>query len=413
MQIIASHLLASAALFGNCLAHFNFEALVVNGQTTQPYEYVRRVTNSNSPVTSVDDPNLRCNVGGSNGTWSGTKTYSVNAGDSLGFTINPSIGHPGPVSVYLSKATGNVSAYDGSGDWFRIFEAGADANSQGLQWKDSGATVVNFTLPNDTPAGDYLVRGDAIALHGAEAVGGAQYYMGCAQISVASQSTSTVDPGYLTKIPGVYIDDEPGIVINLYYPIPTVYYMPGPAVWPDTSTSLVGNATVNKGLDGTFPNGVGTGNSSTSIPSSVASAAGSSTAAVSSVSLAPTSPLSSALAAVTSTPSSIISNSDSFPTLTAAGGTGVTPPAGGPAPTGTAPSGIASSFSSIISALPTSLLSAPAPTATATTSDGTAISTAGMTMAELLDLLEQVLEALFSGSQGVPARKGRRHARQF
>lgn len=138
-------LLASATLYGFVMAHFNFEALIVNGVTTQPYEYVRRVTNSNSPVTSVDDDNIRCNVGGSNGTWSQTKTQAVNAGDKIGFTINQNIGHPGPMNVYLSKDTGSdLSAYDGSGDWIKIYYEGADANSAGLQWSAAGATTVVF-----------------------------------------------------------------------------------------------------------------------------------------------------------------------------------------------------------------------------------------------------------------------------
>jgi hypothetical protein len=64
-------------------------------------------------------PDLRCNKGA---TSAGTKTYDVKAGDKVGLKLfnNEFIEHPGPGFFYLSKAPGNVSNYDGSGDWFKV-----------------------------------------------------------------------------------------------------------------------------------------------------------------------------------------------------------------------------------------------------------------------------------------------------
>jgi hypothetical protein len=48
----------------------------------------------------------------------------------------------------------------------------------------------NFTIPKSTPSGQYLVRGEQIALHLAETYQGAQFYLGCAQINVRHFMTS-------------------------------------------------------------------------------------------------------------------------------------------------------------------------------------------------------------------------------
>lgn len=49
-----------------------------------------------------------------------TSTYSVSPGDNVGFTVNAAISHPGPLSVWMSKAPDGTAAneYDGSGDWY-------------------------------------------------------------------------------------------------------------------------------------------------------------------------------------------------------------------------------------------------------------------------------------------------------
>lgn len=57
-------LLAAAAFLPAVLAHYNFEALIVNGNVTDPYEYVRKTNNSNSPITDITSSNMICNSGG-------------------------------------------------------------------------------------------------------------------------------------------------------------------------------------------------------------------------------------------------------------------------------------------------------------------------------------------------------------
>lgn len=38
-------------------------------------------------------------------------------------------------------------------------------------------------------------------------------------------------PGPLVAFPGAYKSTDPGLMLNIYYPVPTSYAMPGPKVW--------------------------------------------------------------------------------------------------------------------------------------------------------------------------------------
>lgn len=68
---------------------------------------------------------------------SSTSTYTVAPGDNVGFTIDAAISHPGPLSVWMSKAPDGTAAneYDGSGDWFKVYELTYyEITSAGIQW---------------------------------------------------------------------------------------------------------------------------------------------------------------------------------------------------------------------------------------------------------------------------------------
>lgn len=91
----------------------------------------------------------------------------------------------------------------------------------------TGLTEVSVTVPSCVEDGDYLLRVEHIALHSASSVGGAQIYIGCAQITVTGGS-GTLNTGNLVSIPGAYSADDPGILFQLYWPLPTSYINPGP-----------------------------------------------------------------------------------------------------------------------------------------------------------------------------------------
>jgi hypothetical protein len=252
-----SALLAVAALLPSAFAHYNFESLIVNGEATEPYQYVRRTKNANSPVEDVTSLDMVCNVGGIDAdTMAATETRTVKAGDQLGFKVNAELGHPGPQAVYMSKAPTTANAYKGDGDWFKIYELTySEITAEGIQWatwpKTGAIRNFTFTIPEELPAGEYLLRAEHSGLHAAGAIGGAQFYIGCAQINVESSGTGT--PAPTVKFPGAYDGTEPGIHINIYYPAPTSYTMYGPATWPNACSDHTPN------LDGQTSDGDCTG----------------------------------------------------------------------------------------------------------------------------------------------------------
>lgn len=87
----------------------------------------------------------------------------------------------------------------------------------------------DVAIPACIPPGDYLLRAEHIALHTAGSEGGAQFYVSCAQLSVTGGGST--EPSDKVGFPGAYSASDPGILININYPIPTEYINPGPAVF--------------------------------------------------------------------------------------------------------------------------------------------------------------------------------------
>nr|WNK12365.1 LPMO [Ceratobasidium cereale] len=231
MKSVFTIVALAAAAVQPALGHYRFNKYInPSGAVTGEYQYVRANTNMNSPVTDVNSNDFRCNVGGlaSGGK---TSTTTVAAGSTVGFQSDIPIGHPGPLQVYLGKVPAGQTAatWDGSGaNWFKIYTLGADFSSGTLAWPSSDKQNFNFKIPAATPAGNYLLRIEHIGLHVASSAGGAQYYISCAQLSITGNGNG--NPAKVS-IPGIYKGNEPGVLINIYYPPVTSYKAPGPAVW--------------------------------------------------------------------------------------------------------------------------------------------------------------------------------------
>ncbi|KAI0752954.1 glycoside hydrolase family 61 protein [Daedaleopsis nitida] len=221
-----------AALAAQAAAHYTFPNLVVGGTKTGDWVNVRRTNNYNtqSPVTDVTSIDLRCYTSETGAT---AQTINVAAGSQMGFWADQQVYHPGVLNIYLAKAPSgvDVASWDGSGNvWFKIYEMPAVTNGgQSITFPAQNIDGATFTVPKNLPSGQYLVRVEHIALHVAQTYGGAQFYISCGQINVTGGGSGT--PGPLVAIPGVYTGNEPGILININYPIPTNYTQPGPAVW--------------------------------------------------------------------------------------------------------------------------------------------------------------------------------------
>jgi len=229
-------LVAVAALAAKVSAHYTWPQLLVAGANTTAWEYVRETNNWQdlNPQTDVTETDIRCYTSLESGT---SSTMSVAAGSTVGFTVNgnPSnLYHPGVLNVYMAKAPSgtDVASWDGSGEvWFRIYQISAVTDGgTTITFPATGLTEVNFPIPSETPSGQYLIRIEHIALHVASSYGGAQFYIACAQVEVTNGGTGT--PGPLVEFPGEYTGNEPGILIDIYYPIPATYTQPGPPIWP-------------------------------------------------------------------------------------------------------------------------------------------------------------------------------------
>jgi hypothetical protein len=230
-----STLLALLAPLG-ANAHYIFNRLIVNGAAIGgDYAYTRKNSNSymrkcfsfsgmpmthlltfipaSLPSELMNSNDLRCNKGAKAGS---TPTYTVKAGDKLGFKIfnNEKIEHPGPGFVYISKAPGSVKDYDGSGDWTKVMESGlCNPNAIGTDtsWCNWDKDRLEWTVQKSVPAGEYLVRVEHIGLHEGH-VGKAQFYIECFQLKIESSGTGKLQP--TVKIPGVYKATDPGIAFN-------------------------------------------------------------------------------------------------------------------------------------------------------------------------------------------------------
>ncbi|KAF7541139.1 hypothetical protein G7054_g886 [Neopestalotiopsis clavispora] len=221
---------AVLALVAAAQAHYTFPALVSDGSASGKWEFVRKTTNyqSNGPVTDVTSSQIRCYqlAAGSEG----AQTKTVAAGSTVGFTADASVSHPGTLQFYMAKVPSGqtASTWDGDGAvWFKIFSQGPSISASGLTWPSQGAAQVTAKIPQCLAPGDYLLRVEHIALHSASSAGGAQFYISCAQLTVTGSGTKTFSG---VSFPGAYKATDPGIMLNIYYPVPTSYTAPGPAV---------------------------------------------------------------------------------------------------------------------------------------------------------------------------------------
>jgi len=141
----------------------------------------------------------------------GATTLPIEAGSTFTFKLDTNIGHPGPLAFYMAKAPSGTSAsnFDGSGNvWFKIWQEQPTFTSTAMVWASQGKTEVSVKIPTCIPDGDYLLRVEHLALHSASSEGGAQFYIGCAQVAVSGGTGSAVPSG--VALPGAYKATDPG-----------------------------------------------------------------------------------------------------------------------------------------------------------------------------------------------------------
>ena len=126
----------------------------------------------------------------------------------------------------MSKAPGDASAYDGSGDWFKIADIGPTFSGGTATWDLS--QTYSVTIPKSLPNGNYLLRIQQLAIHNPYPGGIPQFYISCAQVTVTGGGSGSPSP--TAKIPGFIKVTDPGYTANIYSNFNN-YTVPGPAVW--------------------------------------------------------------------------------------------------------------------------------------------------------------------------------------
>ncbi|KAL2166522.1 hypothetical protein VTG60DRAFT_2535 [Thermothelomyces hinnuleus] len=198
--------------------------------TGSDWQHVRRADNwqNNGFVGDVNSAQIRC----FQATPAGAQdVYTVQAGSTVTYHANPSIYHPGPMQFYLARVPDgqDVKSWTGEGAvWFKVYEEQPQFGAQ-LTWPSNGKSSFEVPIPSCIRAGNYLLRAEHIALHVAQSQGGAQFYISCAQLQVTGGGST--EPSQKVSFPGAYKSTDPGILININYPVPTSYQNPGPAVF--------------------------------------------------------------------------------------------------------------------------------------------------------------------------------------
>lgn len=198
---------------------------------------------------------------------------------------NEAIGgsHYGPVIVYMAAVADATSATGADSAWFKVFQDtwasnGTSGSEDNWGTKDLNTCcgMMDVLIPADLPAGDYLLRAEAIALHSAAGASGAQFYITCYQLTVTGSGTAAPDT---VAIPGAYDASDPGILINIYQSM-TTYAAPGPTVYSGGSTKSAGapcascesTCTAGSGSSGVAASGAAVATSAVESSSSAAAA---------------------------------------------------------------------------------------------------------------------------------------------
>ncbi|KAJ7230015.1 glycoside hydrolase family 61 protein [Mycena pura] len=137
----------------------------------------------------------------------------------------------GPMMTYLASC-GSVTCdkFDASkAKWFKIAQEGQDSSGSWAQAKLDDGSPASVTLPSNLKAGNYLLRHEIVALHTAQSEGGAEFYPGCAQLTVTGSGDGTPADHELVSLPGAYKPTDPGILIDVYN-MKGPYQFPGPAI---------------------------------------------------------------------------------------------------------------------------------------------------------------------------------------
>ncbi|KAG8987324.1 hypothetical protein FRB90_003403 [Tulasnella sp. 427] len=226
-------------IFTGVSAHGYIHSITLDGVTYQgadPYgsaiaSPIRQVS-SNSPASpvygNINGVAMAC--GGD--AKAASMTVPVTAGSDVSVYWGSWPHNVGPMITYLGKCDGSCATTDPTKiNFFKIHQVDFVPGTH--TWVQSQTLYkglpFNFTLPEDLPNGDFIMRHEVIALHNAMNQGGAEIFPQCIQVNVDCGSGKI--PSATAKFPGGYSATAPGILINVYDdPNNIVYTFPGPVL---------------------------------------------------------------------------------------------------------------------------------------------------------------------------------------
>ncbi|KAF1352945.1 glycoside hydrolase [Lizonia empirigonia] len=230
-------IVSSALLAAGVSGHSIFQKVSVNGVDQGQLKGVR-APDSDYPIQNVYDGEFACNkdikhkddtvitipAGAKVGAWWG---HVIGGAASANDADNPiAASHKGPIQYYLAKVDNAATTGTANLKWFKVAHDGLSNGVWAVDTMIKNGGWHYFNMPTCVAPGNYLMRVELLALHGASTVGGAQFYMECAQIRVtgsgSNQGSNTV------SFPGAYSSTDPGIQVNIYN-LNGDYKIPGPA----------------------------------------------------------------------------------------------------------------------------------------------------------------------------------------
>ena len=165
--------------------------------------------------------------------------------------------HHGPVIDYLADCGDSCEGVDKTTlEFFKIDGVGiVDDSEVPGTWGDdqliSNSMSWMVQIPSSIAPGNYVLRHELIALHGAGEEGGAQNYPQCFNLKITG-SGSDKPSGVLGT--SLYKPTDPGILVNIYTSLST-YVVPGPTLYSGASSISQATSAITSSGTATAGNG--------------------------------------------------------------------------------------------------------------------------------------------------------------
>lgn len=256
-------LTALSAVVTQVAAHGHVSNIIINGlnyegwdinsdpyKANPPTKIAWQTPNTNNGFITpdqYDSPDIICHESAQNA----NAHAVVAAGDKilLQWTPWPS-SHHGPVLGYLANCNGPCETVDKTTlEFFKIDAVGLvdESNPPGI-WGDDELIANNnawlLEIPPSIAPGNYVLRNELIALHGASSKGGAQNYPQCFNLHITGGGSDQPSGVLGTEL---YTPTDPGILVDIYqsidYQIPGPSLVPGAVIPPQASSTATASGT--------------------------------------------------------------------------------------------------------------------------------------------------------------------------